>query len=136
MQKIARYMIALAVFVFFSLTTNAQLKMPVSRDSSMAQGMRQMQRALLLSDAQVQSLTTLTKDYEAGLKNGSFERKNAVLRKKQLADHYNDYRKGIKKILTADQWKQYEEIDAKRSAKLMEQMKAKKIKAVAGEIRN
>lgn len=136
MKYIKTYIAAFFTCLVLSSPAQAQDGTPVNRDSIMLKGMRQMQKNLLLTDLQVGALIKLTKTYEEKLKGNAFEKKEPELRKKQLADHYTQYRKGIEKILTSQQWMQYQAIEIKRREALQRQAIDKKMRIVPGEIRN
>lgn len=137
MKHFNKHFLSVVFLLIFHIAGHAQLnQQSVNRDSTMARGMKQMQKTLSLTDEQVSSLIKLTRAYEEKMKGDAFEKKQGEVRKKQLVDHYDQYRKGIKKILTSKQWEQYQLIESQRREILQKQARDKKIKIVPGEIRN
>lgn len=107
-----------------------------NRDSSRAQGMRNMQILLKLTDVQVKEITELTIAEEqklAKLKNVSI---TPEARKQQMENNYDAYRKSIRKILTKEQWDQYVAFQNEKRKQLVEEGKKKKIKVELGKIKD
>lgn len=107
-----------------------------NRDSSRAQGMRNMQILLKLTDVQVKEITELTIAEEqklAKLKNVSI---TPEARKQQMENNYDAYRKSIRRILTKEQWDQYVAFQNEKRKQLVEEGKKKKIKVELGKIKD
>jgi Tfp pilus assembly protein PilO len=108
---------------------------PADRAAARKKGMEIMRAKLQLTDKQVASLNNLTDKYEAKVRNNPAGQQQPSVRQKQMADYYEDYRNGIRKILTPVQWKQYEGIDKQRRDSMANKLKTKKIQINPGQIR-
>lgn len=124
------------LFIICFLTTTLIVAQPVNRDSTRAQGMRYMQKFLLLTDSQVRAITDLTIQEEK--KNEAMNKASLSpeVRKIQMENNYSDYMKAIKKILNKDQWDQYVVFRESRRNQLVEDAKKKKIKVELGKIKD
>lgn len=125
----------LLLIIFFLITTLI-VAQPVNRDSTRAQGMRYMQKFLLLTDIQVKAITDLTIQEEK--KNEAMNKASLLpeVRKIQMQNNYSDYMKAIKKILNKEQWDQYVVFRESRRNQLVEDAKKKKIKVELGKIKD
>lgn len=123
------------IFTICLLAITTAFSQPGNRDSTRAQGMRYMQKLLMLTDNQVKEITDLTISEEK--KNEQMKKTSLApeIRKQQLENNYSAYMKSIKKILTKQQWDQYVVFQEANRNKLVEEGKKNNIKVKLGKIK-
>eukprot|EP00611_Tribonema_gayanum_P016221 TRINITY_DN28286_c0_g1_i1.p1 TRINITY_DN28286_c0_g1~~TRINITY_DN28286_c0_g1_i1.p1 ORF type:complete len:135 (-),score=9.43 TRINITY_DN28286_c0_g1_i1:2-406(-) len=122
----------IACFILGTLVASGQA---ISRDSSRAVGMKNMQLLLKLTDQQVKEITALTIAQEKKVDQMKRAPMMPEIRKQQMENDYSAYRKAIRKILTKEQWEQYEQIQAQRRSKMVEEGTKNKVKVQLGRIK-
>lgn len=124
-------------FLLTAIAAIAAVCATAQADTVNRKGMDFMKQQLGLTDAQAQKITQLTADHVKAMKSAASAPLHPDVRKKQMEDRHDAYRKAVRKILTPAQWDQYAAIEARRRRATLDSMAVRTgTRIVPGVIKN